>query len=209
MKLYFTPGTCSLAPHVVIRELGLDVELRRVRLGPDAVVVADGRRYRDLNPLGYVPLLELDDGSLLGEGVAIVLYLADLAPQAGLAPPSGTRERAELHTWLTFISSELHKSFSPWLFHPEYGEQAAQIARERIAQRFAHVERHLDGRDYLLGERFGIADAYLFTIADWARPAGIALEPYPRLAAYLERVRARDSVAAALRHEKAATAAQR
>lgn len=209
MKLYFTSGTCSLAPHVVIRELGLEVELRRVRLGADAVVVADGRDYRELSPLGYVPLLELDDGSLLGEGVAILQYLADLAPQAGLAPAPGTRERAELQSWLTFISSELHKSFSPWLFHPEYGEQAADVARARIALRFGHVERHLQGRDDLLGDRFGIADAYLFTIADWSRATKISLEPYPRLAAYLERIRGRDSVATALRLEKAATAAQR
>ena len=209
MKLYFTPGTCSLAPHIVLRELGLDAELRRVRLGPDAVVLADGRDYRTLNPLGYVPLLELDDGSLLSEGVAILSYLADLAPQAGLAPPEGTRERVELHRWLTFISAELHKSFSPWLFHPEYGEQAAEVARTRIAQRFAFVERHLRDRDFLLGERFGIADAYLFTIADWARATRISLEPYPHLAAHLERVRGRDSVATALRLEKAAVAEQR
>lgn len=209
MKLYFTPGTCSLAPHIVLREIGLEVQLRRVRLGPEAVVIADGRDYRELNPLGYVPLLELDDGRLLGEGVAIMLHLADLAPQAGLAPAVGTRERDELHRWLIFISSELHKSFSPWLFHPEYGEQAAEVARARIVQRFAEVERHLGGRDYLLGERFSIGDAYLFAIADWARPTKISLEPHPRLAAYLERVRSRDSVATALRLEKAATAAQR
>lgn len=209
MKLYFTPGTCSLAPHIVLRELGLDAELRRVRLGADAVVVADGRDYRALNPLGYVPLLELDDGSLLTEGAAILLHLADLAPQAGLAPAPGTRERTELQRWLTFISAELHKSFSPWLFHPEYGEQAAEVARSRIAQRFAYVERHLHDRDFLLGERFGIADAYLFTIADWAHATRIPLEPYPRLAAYLERVRGRDSVVTALRLEKAAVAEQR
>lgn len=209
MKLYFTPGTCSLAPHIVMRELGLDVELRRVRLGPDAVVVADGRDYRELSPLGYVPVLELDDGSLLGEGVAILAYLADLSPESGLASAAGTRERVELQSWLTFISSELHKSFSPWLFHPEYGEQAARIARERIARRFAHVERHLAGREYLLGEHFSIADAYLFVIADWARPTKISLGPYPLLATYLERVRGRASVGEALRFEKAAAAAQR
>lgn len=209
MKLYFTPGTCSLAPHIVIRELGLDVELHHVRIGPDPVVAADGSDYRKLNPLGYVPLLELDDGRLLGEGVAILQYLAELDPAAGLAPAAGTFERIELQQWLTFISSELHKSFSPWLFHPEYGEQAAQVARERIDTRFAHVERqlerqHHDGHDWLLGERFGIADAYLFTIADWSRPAKVSLTAFPRLAAYLERVRARDSVGEALRREKAA-----
>lgn len=204
MKLYFTPGTCSFAPHIVARELGLDLELHRVRLGPQPVVAADGSDYRQLNPLGYVPLLELDDGRLLSEDAAILQYLAGLDPAAGLAPAADGFERTQLQQWLAFISSELHKSFSPWLFHPEYGEQAARVARARIDSRFAHVERHLDGRDWLLGDRFGIADAYLFTIADWARPLKIPLAPFPRLAAYLERVRARDSVAEALRREKAA-----
>jgi glutathione S-transferase len=210
MKLYFTPGTCSLAPHIVIRELGLDVELRRVRLGSTPTVVADGRDYRELNPLGSVPLLEFDDGGLLGEGVAILLHLAESVPGSPLAPPADPRPRAELLRWLAFTTSELHKSFSPWLFHPEYGygERAEQVARERIAQRFAVIERHLADRSHLLGEDFSIADAYLFVIADWAGPTRMSLHPYPRLAAYLERVRSRDSVAAALRHEKAATAAQ-
>lgn len=208
MKLYFTPGTCSLAPHIVIRELGLDVELRRVRLGSAPLVVADGRDYRELNPLGSVPLLEFDDGSLLGEGVAIMLHLAESVPESPLAPPSDPRRRAELLRWLAFTTSELHKSFSPWLFHPEYGygERAEQVARERIAQRFGVVERHLADRSHLLGEDFSIADAYLFVIADWARPTKISLDPYPRLAAYLERVRGRASVGEALRLEKAAAA---
>jgi glutathione S-transferase len=203
MKLYFTPGTCSLAPHIVIRELGLPVELRRVRIGPDPVVVADGSDFRALNPLGYVPLLELDDGRLLSEDVAILQYLADLDPAAGLAPLAGTFERVELQRWLTFISSELHKSFSPWLFHPEYGEQAADVARTRIAARLAVVERQLADRDWLLGADFGIADAYLFTIVDWSRATRVPLDAFPRLAAYLERVRARASVVEALRHERA------
>lgn len=203
MKLYFTPGTCSFAPHIAIRELGLDAELRRVRIGADPVVVADGRDFRQINPLGYVPVLELDDGRVLTEGVAMLLHLADLKPEAGLAPAVGTPERDELHRWLNFISSELHKTFSPWLFHPEYGQQAADVARERLAKRLAVVERHLADRDYLLGERFSVVDAYLFTIVDWTRPLKIALDPYPALAAYLERVRARDSVAEALRREKA------
>ena len=203
MKLYFTPGTCSLAPHIAIRELGLPVELRRVRIGPDPVVVADGSDFRALNPLGYVPLLELDDGRLLSEDVAILQYLADLDPAAGLAPLAGTFERVELQRWLTFISSELHKSFSPWLFHPEYGEQAADVARTRIAARLAVVERQLADRDWLLGADFGIADAYLFTIVDWSRATRVPLDAFPRLAAYLERVRARASVVEALRHERA------
>lgn len=202
MKLYFTPGTCSLAPHIVIRELGLPVELRRVRLGPEPVVAADHSDYRALNPLGYVPLLELDDGRLLTEGVAILQYLADLAPAARLAPTAGTFERVELQQWLTFTSSELHKLYSPWLFHPEYGEQAAEVARGRIATRLAVVERRLDGRDWLVGNRFGIADAYLFTIVDWSRAARVPLDAFPRVAAFLERVRARPSVAEALRRER-------
>jgi glutathione S-transferase len=203
MKLYYTPGTCSFAPHIVLRELGLDAELRRVRLGTEPLVVAEGRDFRELNPLGYVPVLELDDGRVLTEGAAMLLHLADLKPEAGLAPAVGTAERDELHRWLIFISAELHKTFSPWLFHPEYGQQAADVARDRLAKRLAVVERHLADRDYLLGERFSIADAYLFTIVDWVRPLKIALDPYPALAAYLERVRARDSVAEALRREKA------
>jgi len=204
MKLYFTPGTCSLAPHIAIRELGLPVELRRVRLGPAPVVVADGSDFRAINPLGYVPLLELDDGRLLTEGVAILQYLADLEPGGGLAPPAGTFARVDLQRWLTFTSSELHKLFSPWLFHPEYGEHAAAVARDRIAPRLAVVERHLQGRDWLLGERFSVADAYLFTVVDWSKSTKVPLDAFPRLSAYLERVRARASVGEALRLEKAA-----
>lgn len=204
MKLYFTPGTCSLAPHIVLRELGLETELRRVRLGPQPVLAADGGDFRRINPLGYVPALELDDGRLLTEGTAILQYLADLKPEAGLAPPAGSRGRTALQQWLAFIASELHKAFSPWLFHPEYGEQAAQVARQRIDDRFAHVERHLQTHPYLLGETFGVADAYLFVIASWARPMKISLDERPALAAYLERIGGRDSVSQALRLERAA-----
>jgi glutathione S-transferase len=204
MKLYYTPGTCSFAPHIVIRELGLNVQLQRVLLGAEPSVVASGRNYRELNPLGYVPLLEFDDGRVLTEGAAILQHLGDLDPAARLAPATGTRERDELHRWLTFTSSELHKMFSPWLFHPEYGEQAAQVARARIDQRFAYVDAHLADHEYLLGDTFTVADAYLFTIADWARPLKIALTAFPALAAYLERTRGRASVREALRLEKTA-----
>lgn len=204
MKLYFTPGTCSFAPHIVARELGLDVELRRVRLGAEPLVVAENRDFRELNPLGYVPVLELDDGRVLSEGVAILLHLADAHPEAGLAPAAGTSGRDELQRWLTFTNSELHKTFSPWLFHPEYGEQAASVARERLAKRFAVVDRHLTGRDYLLGTQFTVADAYLFTITDWARVLKLPMEAFPALLDYQERMRGRNSVADALKREKAA-----
>lgn len=202
MKLYYTPGTCSFAPHIVIRELGLDLDLQRVRLGAEPQVVASQRDFRELNPLGYVPVLELDDGRVLIEGAAMLLHLADAHPRAGLAPVAGSAERDELHRWLIFISAELHKTFSPWLFHPEHGQQAVDVATQRLAPRLAVVEQQLTGRDYLLGDRFGIADAYLFTIADWTGPLKIALDPYPNLAAYLERIRARPSVVEALHRER-------
>src|ERR1051325_5593511 len=118
MKLYFPPGTCSLAPHIVLRELGLEAELVRLRLGTPPVIAATQDDYRTLNPNGYVPLLELDAGSLLTEGVAILQYLADLHPEAGLLPAATPLQRYESMRWLVYISSELHKMFSPWLFHP-------------------------------------------------------------------------------------------
>lgn len=201
MKLYYTPHTCSFAPHIVLRELGLHAELRRVRLGPEARVLAENRDYRELSPLGYVPLLELDDGRVLREGVAILRYLGDQNPDAGLSAPLGSFERAEQDQWLTFINSELHKTFSPWLFHPEYGEAPGRIAGERLQLRLAFVDRHLDGREFL-GERFGVADAYLYTVAGWARLLKIDLAPYPHLAAYLTRLDQRPSVREALAAER-------
>ena len=200
MKLYFTPGTCSFAAHLVIRELGLPVELQRVRIGPNPVVVADGRDFRQLSPLGYVPLLELDDGRLLREGVAILSYLGGLDPSGRIAPEA---RRNELLSWLTYIATELHKTYSPWLFHPEYGEQPGAVARERLVPRLALVDRHLAEHAFLLGDDFSIADAYLFTIADWSRALKLPLDDTPHLAAYLERIRARPSVAEALQAERA------
>ena len=202
MKLYFTPGTCSLAPHIVLRELGLEIELVRVRLGTPPVLAATQADYLALNPNGYVPLLQLDDGSLLTEGVAILQYLADLRPERGLLPAATPLQRYESMRWLVYISSELHKMFSPWLFHPEYGEQAAQVARGRIAKRLVLVEQQLDGRDYLLGAAFTVADAYLFAIVSWARLCEVPLEAFPRLRAWLGRVAARPGVQAALAAEK-------
>lgn len=201
MKLYYTPHTCSFAPHIVARELGLPLELRRVRLGAEARILAEDRDYRELSPLGYVPLLELDDGRLLREGVAILRYLGDQNPEAGLSASLGSFERAEQDQWLTFVNSELHKTFSPWLFHPEYGEAPVRIAGERLQPRLALVDRHLDGREFL-GERFGIADAYLYTVAGWARQLKLDLAPYPHLAAYLARLDQRPSVREALRAER-------
>jgi glutathione S-transferase len=208
MKLHYAAGTCSLSPHIVARETGIMLDLERVDIGKAPHRTAGGVDFSEINPNGYVPVLQLDDGSLMMEGVAIIQYLADLRPQAGLAPPPGTRERYHLQSWLTFISSELHKMFSPWLFHPEYGEQAQQAARERIAHRLAHVEKHLtsDG-PFLMGGRFTVADAYLFTIVGWSALTAVDLAAFPVLRTFMDRVGTRQCVREAVSAETTKPAA--
>jgi glutathione S-transferase len=204
MKLYYAPGTCSLSPHIVAREAGLALDLERVDIRPTPHTTASGADFTALNPKGYVPALALDDGSVLTEGAAIVQYLADLNPAAGLAPPAGTRARAELQSWLNFIATELHKTYSPWLFHPEVGAQAQQVARGRIAERLAVVERQLaQGRPFLLGEAFTAADAYLFTIVAWSEFAGVDLSAFEHLRRFMARVASRPAVREAMRAERA------
>lgn len=207
MKLYFAPHTCSLAPHIVLRELGVPFELVPVQLGAHPVLADSGTSYRNINPLGYVPALELEDGRVLTEGAAILQWLADRTPQSSLATPADVDERYELQCWLGFIASELHKTFSPWLFHPEYGEQATNIARARLNPRLGVVDRQLQHTPFIAGDHFTIADAYLFAIASWCRPLKISLAPWPALAAYLTRLRERESIRAALNAEKRALAA--
>lgn len=207
MRLYYAPGTCSLSPHIVAREAGVALELERVDIRSRPHRTETGADFSGINPNNYVPALRLDDGQILTEGVAIVQYLADLAPEAGLAPPAGTLERYRLQEWLTFISSELHKMFSPWLFHPEHGELAQEVARSAIEGRFAFLERHLAAEPYLMGERFSAADAYAFTIVGWSRFARIDLGAYPSLGAYMNRVAARPGVQAAVQAEGLSRAA--
>ena len=201
MKLYYARGTCSLSPHIVAREAGLSIELERVDILTKPHRTETGADFTAINPKGYVPALSLDDGEVLTEGVAIVQFLADLSPQSALAPAAGTIERYRFQEWLTFISSELHKMFSPWLFHPEHGELAADVARAKIAERFAFLDAHLATRPYLLGERFGAADAYAFTIAGWAGPTHIDLAPFRHLRNYVERIGKRPMVIEAMRAE--------
>jgi len=196
MKLYYATNTCSLSPAIVAAEAGIPLELEKVDLATHRT--ADGGDYRAVNPLGYVPVLELQDGEHLTEGVAIVQYLADLKPESGLAPPPGTPERLRLQQWLTFVATELHKTFSPWLFHPEVGQPAQAYAREKLAARFAFVERRLEESPYLAGDTFSVADAYCFTVASWARFTRVDLGPYPRLRAYLERIGSRPRVREAM-----------
>ncbi len=195
MKLYYSPGACSLSPHIVLCELGLPHATERVNLKTHTT--AGGADYYGINPKGYVPALQLDDGQVLTEGPAIVQYLADQKPEAGLLPPAGTLERARVQEWLTFIGTELHKSFSP-LFRPDASDDWKTAARAAIERRLGFVNDALAGRDYLTGERFCVADAYLFTIASWARPMKIDLAPWPNVAAYLERVAARPAVREAM-----------
>ena len=202
MKLYYAPGTCSLSPHIVAKEAGLALDLERVDIQKTPHVTETGAQFSPVSPNGYVPVLQLDDGSVLTEGVAIVQYLADLRPESGLAPRAGTRDRVELQSWLNFIATELHKMFSPWLFHPEYGSQAQDAARRKIAERLAFVDHRLaSGGPFLLGERFTAADAYLFTIAGWSRFTRVDLSAFPNLRAFMDRVADRPAVREAMRDE--------
>ena len=197
MKLYFSPGACSLSPHIVLLETGLPFTSERVDLRNK--VTAGGKDFRAINPKGYVPALALDDGSLLTEGPAIVQYLADLAPAAGLLPPVGMLERYKVIGWLNFISTEVHKNFSP-LFNPAANEDVEAYARKMLGLRLEHLAAHLDGRHFL-GEAFSVADAYLFTVLGWTDKVNVSLADFPALQAFRARVGERPAVQQALRAE--------
>ncbi len=198
MKLYYSPGACSLSPHIVAREAGLDVEI--VLASTKTHQLQDGTDFYTLNPKGYVPLLELDNGQRLSEGPAIVQYLADLAPGSGLAPANGTMERYRLQEWLNFITSELHKGFSP-LFNPAMPEEAKAQFRTKLLDRLKWVDAQLEGRSYLMGETFTVADAYLFTVTGWGRLVGVDVSPFAQLVTFRERVAARPAVQEAMKQE--------
>ena len=201
MKLYFSPGACSLSPHIVLTELGLPVKTVKVDLRTKAM--DGGGDFLAINPKGYVPVLQLDDGSILTEGPAIVQYLADRKPEAGLAPANGTMERYRLQEWLNFISTELHKQFSP-LFNPDSTEAVNEAQKKRLSQRFAFIAQTLGKQDYLLPSGFSVADAYLYTVLTWAGFVGPDLAAWPALQAYMARMQARPGVAATLAAEREA-----
>jgi glutathione S-transferase len=202
VKLYYATGTCSLSPHIVALEADIALDLERVDLRSSPRVTEAGADYAAINPHRYVPALQLDDGTVLTEGAAIALYLADLNPGSGLAPTLGSPERHHFHAWLVFIATELHKMYSPWLFHPEYGAQAQEVARGKIAERLAFVETHLaTSGPFLMGQSFTAADAYLFTVVGWSRMAKVDLAAFPQLRAFMERVGARPNVRAAMEAE--------
>jgi glutathione S-transferase len=198
MKLYFAPEACSLSPHIVLEELGLPFTL--VKVDTKTKKTAGGRDFLAVNPKGYVPVLELDNGERLTEGPAIVQYLADLKPVAKLAPANGTFERTRLQEWLNFISTEIHKSYSP-MFNAALPEAAKAIFKDKLIQRYTFVAATLDKQDYLLGSRFTVADAYLFVVTRWAKHFDIDVDRWPALASFMERVAARASAITALQTE--------
>ena len=198
MKLYYTPGACSLAPHIVLCESQLPYQLERVDLRNKTI--ADGRDFLAINPLGYVPVLELSNGEILTENSAILFYLADLVPATQLVPPAGDVARYRLLAWLNFIGSELHKNFSP-LFAKTTPVEYRQQVEEKLASRFAHVDGVLAFTPYLSGDHFSIADAYLFVVSNWAVVVGFDISGFTYLQAFRERVLARPSVQRAMKEE--------
>ena len=196
MKLYYAPGACSLAPHIVAREAGIDLELCLVDLRSKKT--EDGADYLEINPKGYVPTLRIDDGDVLTEVPAVLQFLADLKPDSGLAPPAGSRDRYRLQEWLNYLSTEVHKSFVPLFWNGS--EEEKEAARERLKERFAFIERHLQG-EYLLGSDFTAADAYLFVLTNWLDRLKMDTSAWPRLRAFKDRVKARDGARKALQEE--------
>jgi glutathione S-transferase len=198
MKLYYSPGACSLSPHIIACEAELPIELIKVNL--ESKQTETGEDFRQLNPNGYVPVLILDDGNRLTEGPAIVQYLADLAPDKKLAPPAGTFERYQLQQWLNFISTEIHKSFSP-LFNPVAPEAAKQLAIDILMTRLETVAEHLSSRSFLLGENFSVADIYLFVTLSWGQYVNIDISRWPALARYADKISVRPAVQKAMKEE--------
>ena len=198
MKLYYTPGACSLAPHIVARESGQKIDLVKVDLGTKKT--EKGEDFRKINPLGYVPALQLDSGDVLTEGPAIVQYLADKAPETRLVPAAGTIERYKQLQWLNHITSELHKGMGS-LFNEKMASQAGDLIKSTLATRLESLDKHLAGKDYIMGKQFTAADAYAFTVLGWGKDVGVDVEKYPNLKAFMARVGSRPKVQEALKAE--------
>jgi glutathione S-transferase len=196
MKLYYAQAACSFAPHIVLRELGVPFTL--VRFDMTSQTLEGGAKLETVNDKGYVPVLELDDGERLTEAAVILQYLADLKPELGLAPPAGTLPRYRLQEWLNFLATEVHKAYWP-LFHGPDAEKPG--AREKLERRFGWIEDRLGDKPFLMGEQFTVADAYLLTLINWMRPAGLDGKRWPKLQDYRVRLRDRPSVRAAMEAE--------
>lgn len=198
MKLYYSPGACSLSPHIALKESGLAFEA--IAAPTKTHQLPDGTDYYTINPLGYVPLLVLDDGRQLREGPAIVQYIADQVPAKQLAPANGTFERSKLQEWLNFLATELHKGFSP-LFTAGMPDEAKALAKTRLISRLKWLDGELANKSYLMGDTFTVADGYLFTVANWTKHVGIDISGLPNLSAFMARVGARPAVQDAMRAE--------
>jgi glutathione S-transferase len=198
MKLYYSSGACSLSPHIVARELGFEPTL--VKVDTSTKKTADGGDFLAINPKGYVPAIETDDGQVLTEGPAIVQYLADRKPEAGLAPANGTFERYRLQEMLGYINSELHKTYST-LFNPKTTPEVRQEKQDYLRKRYGLVEKALEGKQFVLGDSFSVADAYLFVVTNWRNYLKLDLSEFPNLMAFQERVAARPAVRAAMTAE--------
>jgi glutathione S-transferase len=198
MKLYYSPGACSLSPHIVLLEAGLPHTLEKVNLATKKTAAGDD--YGKINSKGSVPALQLDDGKVLTEGPAVVQYLADQKPDSGLAPRAGTFERYQLMEILNFITSEVHKGFSP-LFNPQASDEMKAAAKSALAKKFDWLTGFLGGKSFLMGNAFTVADAYLFTVLRWTDHLGIDLNKWPMLTAYQSRVAERPKVHQALKEE--------
>ena len=198
MKLYFSPGACSLSPHIVLREAGVTFDLEQVDLKTKKT--KGGADFKSVNPKGQVPVLVLDDGRMLTEGPAIVQYLGDQKPALGLVPAAGTFERYRLQEWLNFVTAELHKGFTP-LFRPDTPDAYKEIARANLAAKLAVLDAHLAKNQYLMGDNFTVADAYCFVVVGWSKFVGVDLKPFANVGAYLGRIAARPKVQEALKAE--------
>jgi len=198
MTLYFFPGACSLSPHIVLRETGADFELEQVN--NQEKKTKTGKDYWTINPKGQVPSLELDNGERLTEGPVIVQYLADQKAAAGLAGAPGTMERYRIQEWLNFTTSELHKSFGP-IFRPTTPDAYKDISRENLRKRFDWIDKQLAGKQYLMGDKFSIADAYMFTVLRWSPRVNIDVSKWSNIKAYMDRVAVRPKVQEALKAE--------
>ena len=198
MKLYYAPGACSLSPHIVSREAGIDLELERADIAQKKTET--GKDFWSVNPKGQVPVLETDDGQKLTEGPVIVQYLADQKPGSGLVPAPGTIDRYRVQEWLNFVGSEMHKTYGP-LFRPTTPEEFKVLSREVLGRRIAWLDQQLAGKQYIMGDKFTVADAYLFTVLRWSPRVGVDLSKSANVVAYMDRVAARPKVQEALKAE--------
>jgi len=198
MKLYYSPGACSLSPHIVARELGLPVQVQKI--DNKAKTIEGGGDYWQVNPKGYVPALQLDNGEVLTEVGVICQYLSDQKPESGLAPKAGTMERYRLMEWLNFVAAEMHKQLGA-LFNPKYTPEMREVQLGVIGRRLKPLEEKLAGKQYLMGDKFSAADAYAFTVLNWCKGLKIDLSPWPNIKAYFERVGKRPKIQETMKAE--------